>query len=127
MLTNFREIKLLQRLDHINVISLLNVFAKVEDKDGNTCVFPWFTTIEEEPIVWLYSDGTEEEKNVKLSKWYLVFEYCACSLQTILETSAAGKIPISEAHAYFEQLMTGVSYLHSKSIVRTSQLTQIVI
>lgn len=93
-----REIKLLRKLNHENIVNLLNVYAKVEDKDGNTCVFPWFLTIEEEPIIWVYNDDSEEEKNVKLSKWYLVFEFCPCSLQTLLDQSEDKKLPLDIAH-----------------------------
>ncbi|EGF79689.1 hypothetical protein BATDEDRAFT_35228 [Batrachochytrium dendrobatidis JAM81] len=112
-----REIKMLRSLKHQNIVTLVDVFAKVEDKDGNIGIFPWFTTIEEEPIVWLYDDGREEEKNVKVLKWYLVFEYCPCSLQTLLDQCEGHKLSISQAHRYFVQLMDGLSYLHSKSII----------
>ena len=90
----------MRRLKHQNVISLVNVYAKVEDVEGNVCVFPWFVTIEEEPVVWLYDDGSEEEKSVKLLKWYLVFEFCPCSLQILLDESENKRLPITEAHRY---------------------------
>jgi Protein kinase domain len=120
-----REIKLLRKLKHPNIIGLVNAYAKVEDKEGNNCVFPWFLTIEEEPVIWLYEDGTEEEKSVKLNKWYLVLEFCPCSLQTLLDKSDDKKLPVEEAHRYplsnfryFVQLMEGLSYLHSQSVIR---------
>ncbi|KAH6576453.1 hypothetical protein BASA62_001374 [Batrachochytrium salamandrivorans] len=112
-----REIKMLRRLNHPNVVTLVDVFSKVEDQVGNIGIFPWFTTIEEEPIVWLYEDGKEEEKSVKVLKWYLVFEFCACSLQTLLDQCEDHKLSIAQSHWYFVQLMEGLSYLHSQSIV----------
>jgi hypothetical protein len=88
----------LRKLRHQNVVGLVNVYAKVEDVDGNACVFPWFETIEQEPIFWVYEDGAEEEKNVKLAKWYLVFEYCPCTLQTLLDQSEDKKLSIADSH-----------------------------
>ncbi|KAI8925460.1 kinase-like domain-containing protein [Entophlyctis helioformis] len=112
-----REIKMLRRLKHPNVVTLVDVFAKVEDEEGNTSVFPWFTTIEEEPIVWLYEDGSEQEKEVKVLKWYIIFEFCPCSLQTLLEQCEDKKLGLAQAHRYFVQLMEGLRYLHSQSII----------
>ncbi|KAI8914256.1 kinase-like domain-containing protein [Gorgonomyces haynaldii] len=112
-----REILLLRRLRHQNVIRLLDVYAKVEDNDGNTCVLPWFETIEQEPVFWIYDDGTEQAKDVRLNKWYIVFEFCPCSLQTLLDAAEGNKLPINEAHRYFVQLMDGLQYLHNQSVV----------
>ncbi|KAJ3260002.1 Serine/threonine-protein kinase stk11 [Boothiomyces macroporosus] len=75
--TVIREIKLLRRLKHKNIVTLVDVFAKVEDNEGKAGIFPWFLTIEEEPIVWIFEDGTEEEKDVKILKWYIIMEFCA--------------------------------------------------
>ncbi|KXS21072.1 kinase-like protein [Gonapodya prolifera JEL478] len=49
--------------------------------------------------------------------WYLVFEYCPCSLQSMLDHITGNKLPIPEAHNYFVQLMEGVEYLHSRSVI----------
>ena len=95
-----REIKLLRRLKHKNIVTLIDVFAKVEDDEGKIGIFPWFLTIEEEPIVWLFENGEEEEKMVKILKWYIVMEFCPCSLQTILDHAPNHKIPISDAHRF---------------------------
>lgn len=112
-----REINMLQKLKHKNVVTLINTYAKVEDKEGNVSIFPWFATIEEEPVIWFYEDGTEEEKTVSLTKWYLVFQFCPCSLQRLLDESDDKKLPLSEVHRYFKQLMEGVAYLHSSSVI----------
>lgn len=95
-----REIKLLRRLKHINVVTLVDVFAKVEDTEGKIGIFPWFLTIEEEPIVWIFEDGTEEERDVKILKWYIILEFCPCSLQAILDHAVDHKLPISDCHRY---------------------------
>ena len=58
----------------MNVVTLVDVFAKVEDTEGKIGIFPWFLTIEEEPIVWIFEDGTEEERDVKILKWYIILD-----------------------------------------------------
>ena len=116
-----REIKLLRRLKHKNVITLIDVYCKVEDvESGKVGVFNWFTSIEDEPIMWTQDDGTEEECNVEIIKWYIVFEYCPSSLQTVLEQEVSGKLDIATAHRFFVQLAEGLDYLHSQSVVRKS-------
>ena len=102
---------------HKNIVKLVDVYAKVEDSESQTLIFPWFLTIEEEPIVWIFEDGKEAEKNVQILKWYIVLEYCPCSLQTILDNSHENKIPEVECHDYFIQLINGLSYMHSQSVV----------
>jgi hypothetical protein len=87
-------------LKHENVVTLVDVFAKVEDNDSLTGIFPWFLTIEEEPIVWMFEDGSEEEKDVKLLKWYIILEFCPCSLQTLIDHAPDHKIPASDCHEY---------------------------
>ncbi|KAI9101742.1 kinase-like domain-containing protein [Phlyctochytrium arcticum] len=112
-----REIKLLRRLKHVNAITLIDVYCKVEDEDSNVGVFNWFSTIEEEPITWKFEDGTEEDRPVDILKWYLIFEYCPCSLQTLLEQSEGHKLPPSRASWFFTQLIEGLAYLHSQGLI----------
>ncbi|TPX36101.1 hypothetical protein SeMB42_g07104 [Synchytrium endobioticum] len=110
-----REIKLLRRLKHRNCITLINVYCKVEDDECSDGVFPWFQEIEDEPIVWKYDDGSEVEKNAEVLKWYMALEYCPCSLRTLIEHD--GKLTVERARGFFVQLMEGLAYLHSQSIV----------
>ena len=102
---------------HKNIVKLVDVYAKVEDSESQTLIFPWFLTIEEEPIVWIFEDGKEAEKNVQILKWYIVLEYCPCSLQTILDHSNDNKIHEVDSHDYFIQLINGLRYMHSQSVV----------
>ncbi|KAJ3084332.1 Serine/threonine-protein kinase stk11 [Rhizoclosmatium hyalinum] len=111
------EIKLLRKMKHRNVITLIDVYCKVEDDEGNVGIFNWFSTIEDEPITWTYDDGSVADKKVTVLKWYLVFEYCPCSLQTLLEQSDGRKISVFRAHKFFVQLIDGLAYLHSQSII----------
>ncbi|KAJ3028400.1 Serine/threonine-protein kinase stk11, partial [Rhizophlyctis rosea] len=112
------EIKLLRRLKHPNIITLLDVFCKVEDTSASAspAIFAWFSTIEEEPIVWQYEDGPGETM-AKILKWYLIFEYCPCSLQTLVEQAEGGRLGVDMAHRYFVQLIEGLDYLHSQSVI----------
>ena len=111
-----REIKLLRRLKHKNSICLMDVYCKVEDEDGHTGVFNWHSGIEEEPIRWTMEDGTEEDRKVEILKWYLVFEYCPLTLQTLMENT---RLTMAMAHRLFTQLIEGLDYLHSRGVIRT--------
>lgn len=113
-----REIKLLRRLKHKNSITLMDVFCKVEDQAGNTGVFNWFSGIENEPIRWRFEDGTEEARKVEILKWYLVFEYCPCTLQSLLENTENNRLSPAMAHRFFTQLIEGLAFLHSRNVVR---------
>ncbi|TPX67165.1 hypothetical protein CcCBS67573_g07583 [Chytriomyces confervae] len=111
------EIKLLKQMKNRNVITLIDVYCKVEDGEGNIGIFNWFSSIEDSPITWTYDDGSVEDKKVTVLKWYLVFEYCPCSLQTLLEQSEGKKLSLTQTHKFFTQLVDGVGYLHSQSII----------
>ncbi|KAI9323914.1 hypothetical protein DFJ73DRAFT_875011 [Zopfochytrium polystomum] len=95
-----REITMLRRLKHKNVVTLIDIYCKVEDDEGSVGIFNWFSNIEEDAILWTYDDGTEVQKKVVILKWYLVFEYCPCSLQTLLEQSEGKKLPPATAHKF---------------------------
>ncbi|KAI8843620.1 kinase-like domain-containing protein [Chytridium lagenaria] len=112
-----REIKLLRRMKHPNVITLIDVYCKVEDDEGNVGIFNWFSGIEDEPITWTYDDGTEADKKVQILKWFLIFEYCPCSLQTLLEQAEGAKVDVRLANKFFSQLIEGLEYLHSLGII----------
>ncbi|RKP18147.1 kinase-like protein [Rozella allomycis CSF55] len=77
-----REISLLKRLKHNNIVKLLEV---------------------------LYNDEKQ--------KMYVVLEYCAGQLQTIIDKAPEKKLPLSQIQHYLIQLVEGVGYLHSKSVI----------
>ncbi|KAJ3337101.1 Serine/threonine-protein kinase stk11 [Gonapodya sp. JEL0774] len=112
-----REIKLMRDLRHKNVIRLIDVFCKMENDEGVTGLFNWYEDIENEPIQWRLGTGDIVEKQGEIQKWYLVFEYCPCSLQSMLDHVGGNKLPIPEAHNFFIQLMEGVAYLHTRSVI----------
>ncbi|KAK2194124.1 hypothetical protein NP493_2g09044 [Ridgeia piscesae] len=64
-------------------------------------------------VIRLYDVLHNEEKQ----KMYLVVEYCVGGLQDMLDYAPGKKFPIWQAHDYFHQLLRGLEYLHSQSIV----------
>lgn len=77
-----RETRLMSRLNHKNVIKLVDI---------------------------IYN----EEKQ----KLYIVMEYCVTVLQELFDRAPENKLPISQAHYYFVQLLDGLEYLHSQGII----------
>lgn len=77
-----RETKLMRRLNHRNVIKLVDLF---------------------------YNDEKQ--------KIYIVMEYCVTVLQELFDKAPQHKLPISQAHCYFVQLIDGLEYLHSQGII----------
>jgi hypothetical protein len=93
-----REIKLLKKLKHKNVIQLLDAFCKAESQDTSDIgIFDWFSTIELESITWKDQDGKDHEGHVNVLKWYLIFEHCPCSVQTLMESVPEHRLPESQA------------------------------
>jgi len=52
--------------------------------------------------------------NEEKGKIYMVLEYCCAVLQDMLEQSPEKKFPVWQSHDYFNQLLEGLEYLHSK-------------
>lgn len=77
-----REARLMSKLNHKNVIRLIDV---------------------------IYNDEKE--------KLYLVMEYCVTVLQELYDRAPDNRLPISQAHHYFVQLIDGLEYLHSQGII----------
>jgi len=77
-----RETRLMSKLNHKNVIKLVDL---------------------------IYN----EEKQ----KLYIIMEYCVTVLQELFDRAPGNKLPISQAHYYFVQLIEGLEYLHSQGII----------
>lgn len=107
----------MRKFKHENVIGLIDVYCKVDDNSGSTGVFPWFEAIEDEPITWVYEDGSRKEVKVTIVKFYLIFQYCPWTLQGLLDQSEGKKFTIDRAHYFFVQLMDGLYYLHAKCVI----------
>ena len=44
----------------------------------------------------------------------MVLDFCLCSLQELLDSAHAKRLPADQAHEYFRQLVDGVEYLHGQ-------------
>ncbi|ALC47355.1 lkb1 [Drosophila busckii] len=55
--------------------------------------------------------------NEEKQKMYLVMEYCIGGLQEMLNHAPDKKMPLFQAHRYFQQLVNGLEYLHSCRII----------
>ncbi|KFW84593.1 Serine/threonine-protein kinase STK11, partial [Manacus vitellinus] len=94
-----KEIQLLRRLRHKNVIQLVDVLYNEEKQK----IYPFFTGLF---ISFLNSAFT-----------YMVMEYCVCGMQEMLDSVPEKRFPVFQAHGYFCQLIDGLEYLHSQGIV----------
>jgi len=55
--------------------------------------------------------------NDEKQKMYLVMEYCIGGLQEMLDYAPDKKMPLYQAHKYFQQLVNGLEYLHSCRVI----------
>ncbi|NXJ42195.1 STK11 kinase, partial [Ciconia maguari] len=94
-----KEIQLLRRLRHKNVIQLVDVLYNEEKQK----IYPFFTQL---LTRFLNSAFT-----------YMVMEYCVCGMQEMLDSVPEKRFPVFQAHGYFCQLIDGLEYLHSQGIV----------
>ncbi|NXU22161.1 STK11 kinase, partial [Thalassarche chlororhynchos] len=94
-----KEIQLLRRLRHKNVIQLVDVLYNEEKQK----IYPFLTQL---LISFLNSAFT-----------YMVMEYCVCGMQEMLDSVPEKRFPVFQAHGYFCQLIDGLEYLHSQGIV----------
>ena len=56
------------------------------------------------------STGPEE-------KLYVIMEYCATGLQQVIDSIPNHRLPECQVHRYFQQILDGLYYLHSKGII----------
>lgn len=66
--------------------------------------------LKSENVIQLIDVLYNEEKQ----KMYLIMEYCTGTLQDLLDFAPEKKLPISQAHQYFLQLINGLEYLHGR-------------
>ncbi|KAF2349622.1 Protein kinase domain [Trinorchestia longiramus] len=64
-------------------------------------------------VVRLHDVHYNEEKG----KIYMMMEYCVVGLQELLEKSPGNKFPVWQAQGFFQQLLDGLEYLHSRGVV----------
>ncbi|NWV17325.1 STK11 kinase, partial [Origma solitaria] len=91
-----KEIQLLRRLRHKNVIQLVDVLYN-----------------EEKQKIYPFAQGCFLNSTLT----YMVMEYCVCGMQEMLDSVPEKRFPVFQAHGYFCQLIDGLEYLHSQGIV----------
>lgn len=50
-------------------------------------------------------------------KLYLVMEYCAATLQELLESTPTKTLPQHQCQGYYKQLLQGLAYIHGKGVI----------
>ncbi|NWI12737.1 STK11 kinase, partial [Crypturellus soui] len=103
-----KEIQLLRRLRHKNVIQLVDVLYNEEKQKiyplfSHSCPYRGLSSCF---LLFLNSAFT-----------YMVMEYCVCGMQEMLDSVPEKRFPVFQAHGYFCQLIDGLEYLHSQGIV----------
>ncbi|NWZ25720.1 STK11 kinase, partial [Asarcornis scutulata] len=93
-----KEIQLLRRLRHKNVIQLVDVLYN-----------------EEKQKIYPFQHSAGSFLNSAFT--YMVMEYCVCGMQEMLDSVPEKRFPVFQAHGYFCQLIDGLEYLHSQGIV----------
>ncbi|KAI1290114.1 Serine/threonine-protein kinase STK11 [Halotydeus destructor] len=84
-----KEIHLLKRLNHANVIKIVDVYSDEHDE----------TKKDYEKFIWM------------------VMEYCAACVGELLEAAPDGRLPLWQCHLYFVQLIEGLEYLHQQGVI----------
>lgn len=97
-----KEISIMKRLNHKNVIKLYDVFEKNSTKE--------YKTVSDDPF-------TETSSIEKPPKLYIFMDYCMTSLEKLVKTAPNGRLSNRQANFYFKQLIDGLEYLHSLGII----------
>lgn len=122
-----KEIRIMARLDHPNLIRLYGTFEKgsLGGNNNNNQQAP--KTPGPPPPDCHPSNNVGDEllrhtanlvANIeKPPKLYIFMDYCITSLEKMLKTAPDGRLRNYQAAFYFRQLIDGLEYLHSLNII----------
>ncbi|ELK19311.1 Serine/threonine-protein kinase 11 [Pteropus alecto] len=113
-----KEIQLLRRLRHKNVIQLVDVLCneekqKIYPRPGGAAPWAPRSRAGRGRLAPLLSVAHGRPRR----RTYMVMEYCVCGMQEMLDSVPEKRFPVCQAHGYFRQLVDGLEYLHSQGIV----------
>lgn len=110
-----KEINIMKRLNHTNVIKLYDTYEKqgqtlqqeqnIEETKTENC---------QNDILGVTSTMVNIEKPPKL---YIFMDYCMTSLEKLLKTAPDQRLRNWQANHYFKQIVDGLEYLHSLNII----------
>lgn len=103
-----KEIKIMKKLSHKNVIRLYSTFEKGSLLNAKAA------ECKEDPLLRSTAQMINLEKPPKL---YIFMDYCITSLEKLLKTAPLKRFTNFQANHYFRQLIDGLEYLHSLNII----------
>lgn len=105
-----KEISIMRRLNHKNIIKLYDTF----EKGGGPSETAPTTKYNDELLATAAAMVNNLDKPPKI---YIFMDYCMTSLEKLLKTAPEQRIRNWQANYYFKQLVDGLEYLHSLNII----------
>lgn len=106
-----KEIRIMARLDHPNVIRMYGTHEKGSLGPPKT---PFVAPVSDDLLRHTAQLVNNLDKPPKL---YIFMDYCMTSLEKLLKAAPDGRLRNYQACFYFKQLVDGLEYLHSLNII----------
>ena len=116
-----KEINIMKRLNHKNLIKLHDIFEKTATVIQQQSEPPPPPPVRNQDNIKDYDQLlaiTSTMVNIeKPPKLYIFMDYCMTSLEKLLKTAPDQRLRNWQANHYFKQLVDGLEYLHSLNII----------